>query len=40
MEVDPTKTAVTYNYDSDIAVIQKIQVNKYKKDKGDLIEDV
>ena len=40
MTIDPAKSAVKFDYGTQDAVLKKITVNKYKKDKGDLIESV
>jgi hypothetical protein len=39
MAVDPTKSTIKYDY-GEQGILQKLQVAKYKKDKGDLIEGV
>lgn len=41
MVVDPTKSTVKYDYGvQNQQVIKKISVGKYKKDKGNLVENV
>lgn len=39
MVVDPSKSTVKFDY-GEQTILQKLLVNKYKKDKGDLVENV
>lgn len=40
MVVDPTKSTVKYDYGAHNEVLRRINVAKYKKDKGSLVENV
>jgi len=40
MEADPSKSTVKYEYESSCKLISSIKASKYKKDSGDLIENV
>ncbi len=40
MVIDPSKSEVKFDYGAQSDIIKKISVTKYKKDKGNLVEDV
>jgi hypothetical protein len=40
MVVDPSKSDVKFDYGAQDDIIKKISVAKYKKDKGNLVENV
>jgi hypothetical protein len=40
MEADPAKSTANYEYESSCKLINSIKASKYKKDNGDLIENV
>lgn len=40
MVVDPTKSTVKFDYGGQDLILKKIAVAKYKKDKGNLVENV
>lgn len=40
MEADPAKSTANYEYESSCKLINSIKASKYKRDDGDLIENV
>lgn len=40
MVVDPSKSTVKYDYGGQDDIVKKIAANKFKKDKGNLVESV
>lgn len=40
MVVDPTKSEVKFDYGQQDQIVKKIAASKYKKDKGNLVENV
>lgn len=40
MNVDPSKSTVKFDYEEKYNLLKAVKLSKYKKDKGDLIDNL